>query len=52
MHQVNKETIDIMENANEFTKEDYAAKLEEHILDAKEQKMISEQINNQMKGMV
>jgi hypothetical protein len=38
--------------ANDFTKEDYTEKLEQHIIDAKEQKMIRNEINAKMKDMV
>ena len=49
---MNVETIDALEEVNQFTKVDYSEKLEEHIIAAQEHKMISGQINDKLKDMV
>lgn len=46
-HEMNREVIDAMEEANEFTKEneELADKMNEHIITAQENKINQEQIN-------
>lgn len=52
IHQMNADVIDVLEEANAFTTEDLTGRLEEHVITAKENKIISEQIENQMRGLV
>jgi hypothetical protein len=49
---MNADVIDVLEEANAFTTEDLTGQLEEHIIAAKENKIIADQIENQMRGLV
>ena len=52
-HQANVETIGVLDEVNEFTKEseNVAQKLEEHVIATREQKMANSEIEDRMREM-
>jgi hypothetical protein len=51
-HQMDREVIDALEVAHKMTKEDLSGKLEEQIITVKENQVLNDQINENMKRLV
>lgn len=49
---MNRDVIETLQEANKHMTEDHAAKLDEMIIQSKEQKMLQDEINQKMKDAV